>query len=132
MNDNCLFCKIINGDLPSYKLYEDNLFYVMLDKFPQSVGHTLILTKRHAANIFELTEQETCGVFTLAQKFATAISQQLAVQNFNIVQNNGKAAGQEIDHFHLHIIPRYTGNAKKSAALTDDDFSELLAKLKMQ
>ncbi|MCL1988625.1 MAG: HIT family protein [Firmicutes bacterium] len=109
--EDCIFCKIINGDLPSYKLYEDDLFYVMLDKFPRSLGHTLILTKSHSANIFELSPQESDGVFTLTKKIATFLRANLPAQDFNILQNNGKAAGQEVAHFHIHIVPRYPTNA---------------------
>lgn len=111
MKNDCLFCAIIGNELPSYKLYEDEVFYVMLDRFPKCLGHTLILPKRHAAHVFDLNEKEGAQLFPLAQKIALAMREALGFSGLNLLQNNGAAAGQEVNHFHLHLIPRYEGDA---------------------
>ena len=106
MRNDCLFCAILDGDLPSFKLYEDEYFYVMLDRFPKCLGHTLILPKKHAANIFELSEEDAQKLIPLTQKVAAALQQVLNFDGLNLLQNNGAAAGQQVFHFHLHLIPR--------------------------
>ena len=111
MKNDCLFCAIIDGEIPSYKLYEDEYFYVMLDRFPKCLGHTLILPKRHTAHIFDLKTEESQRLFPLAQKIAGAMRVSLDFTGLNLIQNNGAAAGQEVNHFHLHLIPRYEGDA---------------------
>ncbi|MGL5676304.1 MAG: HIT family protein [Cellulosilyticaceae bacterium] len=108
MNQECLFCKIIEGVIPSYTIYEDEDFKVILDRFPASKGHMLILPKMHMKDIFELDEQVGAKLYPLAKKMAQLLKNRLAVEGVNIVQNNGIAAGQTIDHFHLHLVPRYT------------------------
>jgi histidine triad (HIT) family protein len=105
--ENCIFCKIISGEIASYTLYEDDLFKVILDAFPSSVGHTLILTKNHYNDLFDLPEKEAEKIMTLAKKCALAIKQTLNCDGVNILQNNGSAAGQTVSHYHIHIIPRY-------------------------
>jgi histidine triad (HIT) family protein len=107
MNDNCIFCKIANGDIPSAAIYEDDDFKVILDKFPSAPGHALILPKKHADNIFELDADSTAKIFPLAQKVARAIQKSLNPDGINILQNNGEAAGQSVMHLHVHIIPRF-------------------------
>ena len=106
MRNDCLFCAILDGDLPSFKLYEDDHFYVMLDRFPKCLGHTLILPKSHAANIFELSEEDARNLIPLAQKVAAVLRQVLNFDGLNLLQNNGAAAGQQVFHFHLHLVPR--------------------------
>ncbi|MGL4799354.1 MAG: HIT family protein [Cellulosilyticaceae bacterium] len=108
MNQECLFCKIIEGVIPSYTIYEDEDFKVILDRFPASKGHMLILPKMHMKDIFELDEQVGAKLYPLAKKMAQLLKNRLSVEGVNIVQNNGIAAGQTIDHFHLHLVPRYT------------------------
>jgi len=104
---DCLFCKIIAGEIPSFKVYEDENFLAIMDRFPGTAGIVLILTKRHAENIFELNEEESCGLMPLAQKIAKKIKTALNPVGLNILQNNGSDAGQEIFHYHMHVIPRY-------------------------
>ena len=110
MKNDCLFCAILDGEMPSFKLYADECFYVMLDRFPKCLGHTLILPKRHAPHIFDLTAEEAQGLIPLAQKIASALRQVMGFEGLNLLQNNGAAAGQEIHHFHLHLIPRTKGD----------------------
>lgn len=105
--DNCIFCKIIAGEIPSATIYEDEDFKVILDISPAAKGHALILPKEHYANLYELPD-ELCGkVMKLAKKLASHMTEKLDCDGFNLVQNNGEVAGQTVFHFHLHLIPRY-------------------------
>lgn len=110
--DNCIFCKIANGEIPSSTVYEDDLFRVILDLSPATNGHALILPKNHMANIFEMDEETAGKVFVLASRIAKAMKETLNCDGLNIVQNNGEVAGQTVFHFHMHIIPRYTGDGQ--------------------
>lgn len=109
MKDDCIFCKIANGVIPSSTLYEDEDFRVILDLGPASKGHALILPKEHYQDICELDEAIAAKVLPLAGKIGVAMKQALGCAGFNLVQNNGAAAGQTVMHFHMHIIPRYEG-----------------------
>lgn len=104
---NCIFCKIIEGDIPSKTLYENEEFKVIFDISPASKGHVIILPKYHVANIFELPEEITAKAFVLAKKIATVLQKVLNCDGVNILQNNGEAAGQTVFHLHIHVIPRY-------------------------
>ena len=108
--DNCIFCKIANGEIPAATLYEDDDFRVILDLGPASKGHALILPKVHAANIYEISDEMAAKAMILAKKMAAKMTDALKCDGFNIVQNNGLIAGQTVFHFHLHLIPRYTGD----------------------
>ena len=108
--ENCIFCKIANGEIPAATLYEDENFRVILDLGPASKGHALILPKSHAANIYELSDEMAAKAMILAKKMATAMTAALKCDGFNIVQNNGECAGQTVFHFHMHLIPRYKGD----------------------
>ena len=105
--DNCIFCKIANGEIPAATLYEDEDFRVILDLGPASKGHALILPKAHAANIYELSDDMAAKAMVLAKKMASAMTEALKCDGFNIVQNNGECAGQTVFHFHMHLVPRY-------------------------
>ena len=107
MSENCIFCKIANGEVPSKTIYEDEDFRVILDIEPASKGHALILPKKHYANIYELEEETASKVFVLAKKMAENMTKALKCDGFNILQNNGEVAGQSVFHFHIHLIPRY-------------------------
>lgn len=104
---DCIFCKIANGEIPSKTFYEDEDFKVILDVGPATRGHALILPKNHYANLYELPDEEAVKVMLLAKKMAALMTEKLGCDGFNLVQNNGKAAGQTVFHFHLHLIPRY-------------------------
>ena len=105
--EDCIFCKIANGEIPSKTLYEDGDFRVILDLGPATRGHALILPREHADNLYELPEDTAAKVFVLAKKMATKMTEKLHCDGLNIVQNNGEAAGQTVRHFHMHLIPRY-------------------------
>ncbi|WP_343210199.1 HIT family protein [Anaerolentibacter hominis] len=105
--DNCIFCKIAAGEIPSMTIYEDENFRVIFDIAPASRGHAIILPKNHAANIYELSEEDCSKVFVVAAKVARAMKKVLNCDGMNVLQNNGEIAGQTVFHFHVHLIPRY-------------------------
>ena len=113
MDNDCIFCKIANGEIPSSTIYADDLFRVILDLSPATKGHALILPKKHMANIFEMDEETAEKVFVLASRIAKAMKEALNCDGLNIVQNNGEIAGQTVFHFHMHIIPRYNDDGQQ-------------------
>ncbi len=129
-DDNCIFCKIANGQIPSATLYEDDDFRVILDLGPASKGHALILPKEHAANLFELPDEIAQKVLPVAKKVGARLYGGLHCDGFNVVQNNGEVAGQTVFHFHMHLIPRYQGDTVNvgwvPGKLTDEDKKEIL------
>ena len=131
MND-CIFCKIANGEIPSATLYEDDEFRVILDLGPATKGHALILPKAHYADLTEIPEDLAGKATGVAKKIVTAMKKALPCDGYNVVQNNGLAAGQTVFHYHVHLIPRYTddhaGIAWKPGELTDAVRDEILAK----
>ena len=112
MKDDCIFCKLANGVFATNTIYEDDDFRVILDAGPATKGHALILPKEHYANIYELPEETAGKTFILAKKLAAKMTEKLGADGFNIVQNNGEAAGQTVFHFHLHLIPRYKNDGQ--------------------
>ncbi|MCI5903222.1 MAG: HIT family protein [Blautia sp.] len=131
---DCIFCKIANGEIPAATIYEDEEFRVILDLGPATRGHALILPKTHAANIYEMPDELVGKAMILAKKMAVRMTQALGCDGFNVVQNNGEAAGQTVFHFHMHLIPRYEKDGAmvswKPGKLTDETREELLEKLK--
>ena len=105
--DDCIFCKIANGDIPSQTVYEDDCFRAILDLNPATKGHTLILPKEHFADLTELGEDYAEKVLKVAARIGKAMKAGLGCTGFNVVQNNGSDAGQTVMHFHMHVIPRY-------------------------
>lgn len=111
--EDCIFCKIANGEIPSKTVYENEDFRVILDLGPATRGHALILPKEHAANLYELPDEMAAKVMVLAKKMASVMKEKLQFDGLNLVQNNGEAAGQTVSHFHLHLIPRYANDGQK-------------------
>lgn len=130
MVENCIFCKIANGEIPSATLYEDEDFRVILDLGPASKGHALILPKHHAANLFEMPDELAAKVLPLAKTIGARLQEGLGADGINVVQNNGEAAGQTVFHFHMHLIPRYQNDTVnvtwKPGTLTEEDKQEIL------
>ncbi len=110
MKDDCIFCKLANGVFETNKIYEDDDFTVILDAAPATKGHALILPKEHYANIYELDDEIAGKALKLAKKLVIHMTDKLDCDGFNIVQNNGEAAGQTVFHFHMHLIPRHKGD----------------------
>lgn len=134
MSDNsCIFCKLASGEFPSATVYEDDLFRAILDISPAAKGHTLLLPKTHAVNLFELDELEVSKALLVAKKLAAALVKTLQCDGINILQNNGTAAGQSVFHFHIHLIPRYEEDGVtipwKSLSYSDGEASELANKI---
>ncbi len=111
--DDCIFCKLANGEFPTNSIYEDDRFNVILDLAPATKGHALILPKEHYANLYEIPEDLLAEAVKLAKKLAIHMTDVLKCDGFNLVQNNGECAGQTVFHFHLHLIPRYTDDGQQ-------------------
>ena len=106
-DDNCIFCKLANGDIPTNTIYEDADFRVILDASPAAKGHALILPKQHFKDLCQLDPAIAAKPLPLPGKIGAAMNKALGCTRFNVVQNNGISAGQTVFHFHVHIIPRY-------------------------
>ncbi len=132
-DNNCIFCKLANGDIPTRTLYEDEDFRVILDADPATKGHALVLPKNHAANLYELSESDCEKALKIAKKIALMDKEILGCAGVNIVQNNEEAAGQTVPHFHIHVIPRYTDDPDKSIcgwshqSFSDEVLDEIVA-----
>lgn len=106
---DCIFCKIINGEIPSYTVYEDNVVKAFLDISQGTPGHTLVVPKKHVKDLFAYDEDLAAAVFSRLPKIARAIKESNpAIKGMNIVNNNGEVAYQSVFHSHIHLIPRYT------------------------
>lgn len=105
--DDCIFCKIANGEIPSATVYEDSICRVILDVNPANKGHALIIPKEHFDNIYSMDAETAAKIFTIATEVAKAQKAELNPDGLNILQNNGEAAGQTVFHFHMHLVPRY-------------------------
>lgn len=104
---SCIFCDIIARKLPYIGIYEDDSFLVLLDKYPLSRGHTLIIPKKHYDNLLVMPESEIVKLYTLVPVVSKATIMAVKAKGFNVGQNNGRAANQIIPHLHVHIIPRF-------------------------
>ncbi len=131
--EDCIFCKLANGEIPTRSIYEDEDYKVILDAAPATRGHALILPKEHADNLYQLPEETVGRAFVLAKRMAASITEALGCQGFNIVQNNGEAAGQTVFHFHIHLIPRYTDDGQglfwESRHYSDETLDEIRSQL---
>ncbi len=107
IKEDCIFCKIAKGDIPSATIYESNDFKCILDVAPANRGHALIIPKEHSDNIYELDADMAAKVFSFATVAAKAIKEETGCEGLNIIQNNGEIAGQTVNHFHMHIVPRF-------------------------
>lgn len=113
MSNNCIFCSIIGMEISSTTIYEDEWVKAIMDISPANKGHVILISKSHAENIFELSEEAVGRIFSVAKKVATVLKEELKCDGVNILQNNEKAAGQTVFHFHVHVIPRYEGDKVK-------------------
>ena len=131
IKDDCIFCKIGKGEIPSATIYENSDFRVFLDVAPANRGHALIIPKDHADNIFQLDGETAGKLFSLATVVARAIKEETGCEGMNIVQNNGAVGGQTVNHFHLHLIPRNEGdgvNVTWKPGETENNAQQELAK----
>ena len=131
-DQNCIFCKIAGGDIPSATLYEDEDFKVILDLGPATKGHALILPKEHYADLYEIDDEVLAKAYKLAKKMVTVLTDVLECDGYNVIQNNKEVAGQTVFHFHIHLIPRYKGDGSgiswTPGKLTDEVKDEILAR----
>lgn len=108
--DTCIFCKIVRGDVPSYKLYEDDATLAFLDIHPVAHGHALVIPKRHSTNIFDVPADDFTAMAATARLLAHALDKALNADGVNLIMNNREHAGQVVDHPHMHLIPRFKGD----------------------
>lgn len=133
---DCLFCKIVDGSIPSTKVYEDEHVLAFMDIMPLTKGHTLLIPKKHHENVYDMSTEEAGQLFSVAPKIAGAIKAAFQPAGLNLLNNNGAPAGQSVFHFHLHFIPRYdqTDGFKvswltKEKQYTNEMFSEYADKI---
>jgi histidine triad (HIT) family protein len=107
---DCIFCKIIAGQIPCTKVYEDATCLVFMDINPISPGHTLVVPKKHYEAITEMPAEEAAALYKPIPALAAAVKGALKAEALNVLQNNGRAAGQAVDHLHVHLIPRWAGD----------------------
>lgn len=111
MKNDCIFCAIAAGEIPSFKVYEDDKFLAYLDINPFSEGHVLVIPKEHREGLIDAEDSLLSELIARVKKVATHVKEVLAADGFNILQNNGEAAGQTVRHIHFHIVPRKNGDA---------------------
>ena len=132
-DENCIFCKLANGDIETATLYEDDKFRVILDASPAAKGHALIIPKDHYRNLFDLEDEVAREVMPLAKKMVNKLKDILGCDGYNIIQNNEASAGQTVFHFHIHLIPRKSGDKVglgwKMGELSETDKNELVEKM---
>ncbi|WP_144463525.1 HIT family protein [Siminovitchia fortis] len=129
---NCIFCKIVNGELPSAKVFENEDILAFLDISQITKGHTLVIPKVHKEDIFEMDEETAAKLFSAVPKIAQAIKGEFGAKGMNLLNNNGSFAGQEVFHYHMHLIPRYDENdgfSKRFVSHQSEYSSEDLQKL---
>lgn len=134
--ENCIFCKIANGEIPSACIFENKEFRVILDVGPATKGHVLILTKEHYDNIFDIDAETAGRLFSLASVVARAMKKTLCCDGMNLLQNNGTIAGQTVFHFHLHLIPRYEGDQVQvkwpQGTISDEEKNDIVNMIKKE
>ncbi len=128
MKENCLFCKIISGEIPSHRRYEDDAVYAFLDIYPASEGHTLVTPKKHFRTFTDMNAEDVALLFEAARKVTSAVEKAFSAEGSNVGINNGEVAGQEVPHVHVHVIPRKKGDGGrgiKSIVWTETDTTNL-------
>jgi histidine triad (HIT) family protein len=134
MNKDCIFCKIARGEIPSYKVYEDEENLAFLDASPEMEGHTLVIPKKHIENVFDIDKETLEKIIEVSRKVAVLMKENFKVDGVNLANNSGKDAGQVVQHIHFHILPRFENDGKdlKSSGekSQNKNFEEILKKLK--
>jgi len=137
--EECLFCKIINNEIPAYKVYEDDSVLAFLDIHPMSKGHTLIVPKKHAKDIFDLDEETLKNISAVAKKISQKMKDSLGVDGVNLYHASGAFAEQTVFHFHLHVVPRrkddticFTCAVIGKQNVSQEELKETVDKLKIE
>jgi len=131
--EKCIFCKIVNGEIPSRKVYEDEKVLAFLDVNPISKGHVLIIPKKHFENIFDIDEDYLKKIITVSKKISLMVKDNLNANGINILHASGKDAQQSVFHFHIHLVPRYKDDKLNTWPKSDYkelNFDEIIKKLK--
>jgi histidine triad (HIT) family protein len=133
MRNDCVFCAIADGEIPSFKIYEDDTALAFLDINPFSYGHALVVPKRHCEGLLDAEDGDLAALAAVVKKVAARIKDVLECDGFNILQNNGEAAGQTVRHLHFHIVPRRNGQAATFESNPGDmvELASLAERLKM-
>lgn len=134
MND-CVFCKILSGEIPSYKIYEDEFVYAFLDNAGDVYGHTLVVPKKHCKNILDCDQETLSHVIAAVRKIAVHFVNDCGFDGVNILNANGTSAEQTVFHLHFHVIPRKTGDGVKAWPFNgghDFDFAEICKRLALK
>lgn len=130
---DCIFCKIIKGDIPCTKVYEDEQVLAFLDIGPITRGHTLVMPKKHHASLFDLPEEDFAAMMRSVQKISAAVFKGVGATGLNLLQNNFRSAGQQVDHVHMHIVPRTEGDGFMTTwptlPLTGEEMREIQQKI---
>ena len=126
MKNDCVFCAIAAGEIPSFKVYEDERVLAYLDINPFSKGHTLVIPKEHSTGLLDTSDETLSALISRVRKVAAHLKSALPCDGFNILQNNGEAAGQTVMHIHFHIVPRY-GQEESRFTSRKGDMEELKA-----
>ena len=121
MVDDCIFCKIIAGDIPSSKIYEDEEVIAFLDISQVTPGHTLVVPKKHARNLLEMDEMATAQLFARVSKVAKKLATATQAKGMNIISNMEEVSGQTVFHTHVHIIPRYSAQDELAISFTEHE-----------
>jgi histidine triad (HIT) family protein len=129
MND-CVFCKIIKGEIPSTDIYEDEVVKVFLNINPASRGHLLVIPKEHFENVLDCPDEILSHIIKISKKIAKLAKEKLGADAINIANNSGKEAGQEVFHLHFHVVPRYKGDGMKLDFINKKDLNDDLEDIK--
>ncbi|MHA1337233.1 MAG: HIT family protein [Promethearchaeota archaeon] len=132
---NCIFCKIIDKEIPAKIVFENDKIVAFLDIFPISKGHTIVVPKKHFQNLEEIPENDLCELIKIVKRLAIEIRRKLNIEGYNLLQNNFKAAGQVINHIHFHIIPRNKNDEKFKLKIprnqaTEEELNSIMQQLK--
>ena len=131
----CIFCKIASGEFSSHKIYEDDKVLAILDLSQATIGHTLVMPKKHFENIFDLDEETSKHLFNVVRKISKHYKEQdETIKGINLLNNNCEAAGQTVMHYHMHILPRYDNDDLENMKFKEHklDLSEICSKLKIK
>ena len=126
----CVFCKILNGEIPGSKIYENDYCVAILDISQTTKGHTLVIPKRHVENVFDLNNEECAAIMEACVYVSNKLKEKLGVANINLLNNSGTLAGQVVMHFHMHIIPRYENDEFKVLQPSHEPDFKALGELK--
>lgn len=132
---NCIFCKIVRGELPTNKVYEDEKTFAFLDINPVNPGHVLVVPKKHASDVFEIEEAEWDTVMRVVKKISLALEKSLKPTGINLGMNNKSGAGQVVFHAHVHIMPRYPNDGHelwKGKPYPDGEAARIAEKIRVQ